>query len=121
MDERERLEGMQEAMRGATSMTVTRFVCVDCERAYDRRPAQCFAENHAVHAKERRVWAFRCGACKHRILHDREACVARCAKCGEGTRWVADSVHNLKVKTDEPGLVAPLLARGEEQANSLRF
>jgi len=120
MDDRAALEGMQEVMRERHSMTVARFNCATCGKAFERRPAMCEAEKHDVRTTRVTVWAFQCGGCRHRILHPHASCATACPKCGEGLKWEAASVHSLKDKLGVEDMAPKLLARGEEQANSLR-
>jgi len=121
MDDRARIEAMQDVLAQKTSKKITRFVCVDCERAFDKRPVMCFSQNHVVHAKEKTVWAFKCRDCHFHLLYDFSVCASACPKCGVGAVWETTSVERFKEKTEDSGLVSKLQPRGEEQINSLRY
>jgi hypothetical protein len=121
MDDRARLEAMQDVMSQNTSRKVTRYVCVDCEQAFDKRPVMCYSENHTVHTKEKTVWAFKYKDCSYHISYDFAVCAIPCPKCGIGASWEATCIQRFKEKTLDPGLVTKLKPRGEEQINSLRY
>jgi hypothetical protein len=121
MDDRARLEAMQDVMSQNTSRKVTRYVCVDCEQAFDKRPVMCYSENHTVHTKEKTVWAFKCKDCSYHISYDFAVCAIPCPKCGVGASWEATCIQRFKEKTLDPGLVTKLQPRGEEHINSLRY
>ena len=121
MDDRAKIEAMQDVLAQKTSKKITRFVCVDCERAFDKRPVMCFSQNHVVHAKEKTVWAFKCRDCHFHLLYDFSVCASACPKCGVGAVWETTSVERFKEKTEDSGLVSKLQPRGEEQINSLRY
>jgi hypothetical protein len=121
MDDRARIEAMQDVLAQKTSKRVTRFICVDCERAFDKRPVMCFSQNHVVHTKEKTVWAFKCRDCNHHLLYDFSVCTSPCPKCGVGVTWEASGVERFKEKSNDSGLMSKLQPRGEEQINSLRY
>lgn len=121
MEGRERTEELEAQLREMTSKKVTRWMCHDCGRVYDKAPVMCTQEGHAFEKIERVEHAFKCTGCGEKIMHAQASCAKACPKC-TGRAWAKTSVHKLKEWSDKPAIAGmELKTRGEEQVNSLRF
>jgi hypothetical protein len=121
-DRMEAVEQLEDRMAGVTSRLVTRWVCTDCVKEFERHPAACVAEKHEVVSKKRLEYAFACEGCENKTLHKEKLCAKPCSRCSK-TLWKPCSVFSLKSKGTGRGTLdstAVLQTHGDGVTESLR-
>ena len=120
MDRGEQIEAMGAAMAAVTSRSVTRWFCADCEKWFDKSPAMCVQERHAVTSAKKTQYAFRCEHCSRKAFAFDRLYVAPCPNCSH-MRWAPASVFGaVGALADVRSGLAPAMHATELVANSLR-
>jgi len=111
---------IHEKLKGTTSLKVKAYLCVRCNKAFERYPAHCQKAQHSIKEVQRTKRFFECVSCKHRVTTLDTHPIDPCPKCRNPEKRFRRAGMARDKKVDAPDLAARenLKTRGTEHGFS---